>query len=163
MSTRGRQTQPVGDAPGSRHRRQEPDANLIAFPTERVVVPRLKAWPDGSGRVGGAVSGPCRRNRSEDSRPHQEPSPVPEPPATAGRVSHAVRGVSHETEAVSSPESLAEFIERHRCLWAKQGLPPKVIDGSTLDAIAIIVRSSRRDQKVNSPSTPTRSKKGHAA
>jgi hypothetical protein len=154
---------PAHQDAGSRQRRQEPDANLIAFPTGRVVVPRLRAGPGGSGRVGGAVSGPCRRNRSEDSRSHQEPSPVPEPPATAGRVSHTVRGVSHETEAVFSPESLAEFIERHRCLWAKQGLPPKVIDGPTLDAIAIIVRSSRRDQKVNCPSRPTRSKKGHTA
>jgi hypothetical protein len=44
-------------------------------------------------------------------------------------------------------ESFPEFLERHRELWAAQGLPPHVTDGPTLDAIAAIVCHQRRSRK----------------
>jgi hypothetical protein len=160
MSIRGQRTPAMVGAPGSRQRRPEPHANFIAFPVERVVVSEVRAWPDGADPIKGALS---RTDRSEDSRPHLEPSPVPEPAAKSACVSCTVGGASHETAEVAGPESLAEFMERHRRMWAKQGLPPKVIDGSTLDAIAVIVRSSRRGREVNIPITPARRKKGQAA
>jgi hypothetical protein len=47
-----------------------------------------------------------------------------------------------------APETLAEFMERHRRMWAAQGLPPKVTDSPTLDAIAVIVKAARRTRAV---------------
>jgi hypothetical protein len=163
MRIRRQRTQAMVGAPGSRQRRPEPHANFVAFPVERVVVSEVPTSPDGADPIKGALSRSCRTDRSEDSRPDLEPSPVPEPAATTGRVSSIVREVSQESAEVSGPESLAEFIERHRRMWAKRGLPPKVIDGSTLDAIAVIVRSSRRGRNENVPSTPALCKKGQAA
>lgn len=47
-------------------------------------------------------------------------------------------------QTAQEAESIAEFIERHRLLWAEQGLPDHVMDGPTLDEIATILRFALR-------------------
>jgi len=59
---------------------------------------------------------------------------LPGPWAAAPRLQQ----VSHEAESVT------EFIERHRLLWAEQGLPDHVMDGRTLDEMATILRFALR-------------------
>jgi len=47
-------------------------------------------------------------------------------------------------QAAQEAESVTEFIERHRRMWAEQGVPDHVMDGRTLDEIATILRFALR-------------------
>ena len=47
-------------------------------------------------------------------------------------------------QTAQEAESITQFIERHRLLWAEQGLPDHVMDGPTLEEIATILRFALR-------------------